>query len=136
MNDGSIGSIQPGHDDEVEAETAYCIDINTDTQNDYKTRADAATHECRQISDVALSLGICQTVWRSSRNELQTGLSIGTCVVWQRLSVHLGWQCDNVRASYDEIPKATQDEVFSVQKPLIKKIKDAMNVKLYLLWRG
>ena len=25
------------------------------------------------------------------------------------LSVHLGWQCDNVRASYDEIPKATQD---------------------------
>ena len=34
-------------------------------------------------------------------------------VVWQRLSVHLGWQCDNVRAAYSEIPKATQDEVFS-----------------------
>ena len=51
-----------------------------------------------------------------------------TLVVWQRLSVHLGWQCDNVRASYDEIPKATQDEVFAGAKPLSKKIKDVMNV--------
>ena len=42
-------------------------------------------------------------------------------VVWQRLSVHLGWQCDNVRASYDEIPKATQDEVFSGAKAFVKE---------------
>ena len=45
------------------------------------------------------------------------------CVVWQRLSVHLGWQCDNVRASYDEIPKATQDEVFSGAKAFVKENK-------------
>ena len=45
------------------------------------------------------------------------------CVVWQRLSVHLGWQCDNVRASYDEIPKATQDEVFSSAKAFVKENK-------------
>ena len=45
------------------------------------------------------------------------------CVVWQRLSVHLGWQCDNVRASYDEIPKATQDEVFAGAKAFVKENK-------------
>ena len=44
-------------------------------------------------------------------------------VVWQRLSVHLGWQCDNVRASYDEIPKATQDEVFSGARAFVKENK-------------
>ena len=36
---------------------------------------------------------------------------------------HLGWQCDNVRASYDEIPKATQDEVFSGAKAFVKENK-------------
>ena len=46
------------------------------------------------------------------------------CVVWQRLSVHLGWQCDNVRASYDEIPKATQDEVFSGARAFVKENKE------------
>ena len=45
------------------------------------------------------------------------------CVVWQRLSVHLGWQCDNVRASYDEIPKATQDEVFAGARAFVKENK-------------
>ena len=50
-------------------------------------------------------------------------------MVWQRLSEHLGWKCDNVRASYDEIPKATQDEVFKGAKRVCKnKIKVDMNV--------
>lgn len=44
-------------------------------------------------------------------------------VVWQRLSVHLGWQCDNVRVSYDEVPKATQDEVFAGAKVFVKENK-------------
>ena len=39
------------------------------------------------------------------------------------MSVHLGWQCDNVRASYDEIPKATQDEVFSGARAFVKENK-------------
>ena len=42
----------------------------------------------------------------------------------QRLSVHFGWQCDNVRASYDEISKATQDEVFAGAKAFVKENKD------------
>ncbi|MDB9658716.1 VaFE repeat-containing surface-anchored protein, partial [Clostridioides difficile] len=44
-------------------------------------------------------------------------------VVWQRLSVQLDWQCDNVRASYDEIPKAVQDEVFAGAKAFVKENK-------------
>ena len=39
MNDGSIGSTFNEGYMKVEGETAYCIDINTDFKNGYKTRA-------------------------------------------------------------------------------------------------
>jgi len=57
MNDGSIGStFNEGHLT-VEGEDAYCIDINTDFKNGYKTRADVSTRmSADQISDVALSI--------------------------------------------------------------------------------
>ena len=57
MNDGSISStFNEGHM-KVEGEDAYCIDINTDFQNGYKTRADASTRmSADQIADVALSI--------------------------------------------------------------------------------
>ena len=57
MNDGSIGStFNEGHLT-VEGEDAYCIDINTDFKNGYKTRADASSRmSADQISDVALSI--------------------------------------------------------------------------------
>ena len=90
-----------------------------------------------QISDVALSIEYVKQYTDShsgiSKNHAYL---LRQLVVWQRLSVHLGWQCDNVRASYDEIPKATQDEVSLVQEPLSKKIKDAMNVAVISIWRG
>ena len=35
------------------------------------------------------------------------------------MSVHLGWSCDNVRASYDEISKSVQDEVFAGAKAFV-----------------
>ena len=57
MNDGSIGSTFNEGIMKVEGETAYCIDINTDFRNGYKTRADASTRmSADQIADVALSL--------------------------------------------------------------------------------
>ncbi len=130
MNDGSIGSTFNEGYMKVEGETAYCIDINTDFKNGYKTRADASSRmSADQISDVALSLEYVKQYGETHKelNYKQVYL-LEQCVVWQRLSVHLGWQCDNVRASYDEIPKATQDEVFSGARPLSKRIKDAMNV--------
>ena len=57
MNDGSIGStFNEGHLT-VEGEDAYCIDINTDFKNGYKTRTDASSRmSADQISDVALSI--------------------------------------------------------------------------------
>ena len=120
MNDGSIGStFNEGHLT-VEGEDAYCIDINTDFKNGYKTRADASTRmSADQISDVALSIEYVKQ-YTDSHNGISKNHAylLRQLVVWQRLSVHLGWQCDNVRASYDEIPKATQDEVFAGAKAL------------------
>ena len=45
------------------------------------------------------------------------------CVVWQRLSEQLGWQCDNVRASYNEISQAVQNEVYAGAKAFVKANK-------------
>ena len=125
MNDGSIGSTFNEGYMKVEGETAYCIDINTDFKNGYKTRADASSRmSADQISDVALSLEYVKQYGEAHKelNYKQVYL-LEQCVVWQRLSVHLGWQCDNVRASYDEIPKATQDEVFSGARAFVKENK-------------
>ena len=125
MNDGSIGSTFNEGYMKVEGETAYCIDINTDFKNGYKTRADASSRmSADQISDVALSLEYVKQYGETHKelNYKQVYL-LEQCVVWQRLSVHLGWQCDNVRASYDEIPKATQDEVFSGARAFVKENK-------------
>ena len=125
MNDGSIGStFNEGHLT-VEGEDAYCIDINTDFRNGYKTRADASTRmSADQISDVALSIEYVKQ-YTDSHSGISNNHAylLRQLVVWQRLSVHLGWQCDNVRASYDEIPKATQDEVFSGARAFAKENK-------------
>ena len=125
MNDGSIGSTFNESWFVVEGETAYCIDINTDFISGYKTRADASTRMSDdQISDVALSLEYVKQYAKthSNLNDTQVYL-LEQCVVWQRLSVHLGWECDNVRASYDEIPKSVQDEVYTGAKAFVKENK-------------
>ena len=125
MNDGSIGStFNEGHMT-VEGEDAFCVDINTNFRNGYKTRVDASTRMSDdQISDVALSIEyVSQYAKNHSGLSSQHVYLLKQCVVWQRLSVHLGWQCDNVRASYDEIPKAVQDEVYSEAKAFVKENK-------------
>ena len=125
MNDGSIGStFNEGHMT-VEGEDAFCVDINTNFRNGYKTRADASTRmSYDQISDVALSIEyVNQYVQSHSGLSTQHIYLLKQCVVWQRLSVHLGWQCDNVRASYDEIPKAIQDEVYAGAKAFASENK-------------
>ena len=125
MNDGSIGStFNEGHMT-VDGEDAYCIDINTGFKNGYKTRSDASTRmTADQIADVALSIEYVKQYTKS-----HTGLSsqhaylLRQLVVWQRLSVHLGWSCDNVRAAYDEISKSVQDEVFAGAKAFVRENK-------------
>ena len=124
-NDGSISeTFNEGHMT-VEGEDAYCIDINTSFKNGYKTRADASTRmSADQIADVALSIEYVKQYAKShSGLSSQHAYLLRQLVVWQRLSVHLGWGCDNVRASYDEIPKATQDEVFAGAKAFVKENK-------------
>ena len=124
MNDGSIGStFNEGHMT-VDGEDAY-FDINTGFKNGYKTRSDASTRmTADQIADIALSIEYVKQYTKS-----HTGLSsqhaylLRQLVVWQRLSVHLGWSCDNVRAAYDEISKSVQDEVFAGAKAFVKENK-------------
>ena len=121
MNDGSIGStFNEGHMT-VEGEDAYCVDINTNFKNGYKTRSDAST--CLsddQIADIALSLEYVKQYTAShSGISSQHAYLLRQLVVWQRLSAHLGWSCDTVRASYDEISKAVQDEVFAGAKAFV-----------------
>lgn len=126
MNDGSIESTFNEGRMTVEGETAYCIDINEDFKNGYKTRADASTRMSEeQIEDVALSLEYLKE-YRNSNKELNAKQMylLEQCVVWQRLSVHLGWNCDNVRASYNEIPKDIQDKVFSDTKAFVNENKN------------
>ena len=125
MNDGSIKStFHEGHM-KVEGETAYCVDINTNFKNGYKTRSDASTRmSSDQIADVALSLEYVKqyTATHTGLNNNQKYL-LEQCVVWQRLSEQLGWQCDNVRASYNEISQTVQNEVYAGAKAFVKANK-------------
>ena len=125
MNDGSIKStFNEGHM-KVEGETAYCVDINTSFKNGYKTRSDASTRmNSDQIADVALSLEYVKQYTASHTNlNYKQGYLLEQCVVWQRLSEQLGWQCDNVRASYNEISQAVQNEVYAGAKAFVKANK-------------
>lgn len=126
MNDGSISeTFNEGHL-VVEGEEAFCIDINTPFITGNKTRFDADTRMSQdQISDVALSIEyVNQYISNHSGISKNHAYLLKQLVVWQRLSEHLGWKCDNVRASYDEISKATQDEVFKGTKDFVKDNKD------------
>lgn len=125
MNDGTIKStFNEGHM-KVEGETAYCVDINTGFKNGYKTRYDAsASMSAAQIEDVALSLEYVKQ-YRGSHSNLNAnqGYLLEQCVVWQRLSEYLGWQCDNVRAAYSEISQDIQNEVYAGARAFVQANK-------------
>ena len=125
MNDGTIHStFNEGHM-KVEGETAYCVDINTNFQNGYKTRYDAsASMSAAQIEDVALSLEYVKQYTGSHTNlNANQRYLLEQCVVWQRLSEYLGWQCDNVRAAYSEISQNIQNEVYDGAKAFVQENK-------------
>ena len=125
MNDGTIKSIfNEGHM-KVAGETAYCVDINNGFKNGYKTRHDAsASMSAAQIEDVALSLEYMKQ-YVGSHSNLSTNQAylLEQCLVWQRLSEHLGWQCDNVRVVYSEISQDIQNEVYDGAKSFVKANK-------------
>lgn len=125
MNDGTIKStFSEGHM-RVEGETAYCVDINTGFKKGYKTRHDAsASMSADQIEDVALSLEYMKQ-YAGSHSNLSANqvYLLEQCLVWQRLSEHLGWQCDNVRAVYSDISQDIQNEVYAGAKSFVKANK-------------
>lgn len=130
MNDGSISSTFHESIMTVESETAYCVDINTAFQTGYKNRLDIST---RISADVALSIEYVKQ-YEASHKELNRKqlYLLEQCVVWQRLSVYLGRQCDNVRVSYDEVSKVQQDEVFAGAKDYVKANKGRYECGGYL----
>ena len=125
MNDGTIKSTFNEGYMRVEGETAYCVDINTGFKNGYKTRHDAsASMSADQIEDVALSLEYMKQYTGSHSNlSANQAYLLEQCLVWQRLSEHLGWQCDNVRAVYSEISQNIQNEVYAGAKSFVKTNK-------------
>ena len=63
--------------------------------------------------------------YRGSHSNLNAnqGYLLEQCVVWQRLSEYLGWQCDNVRAAYSEISQDIQNEVYAGARAFVQANK-------------
>jgi hypothetical protein len=117
----------------ADGQAAYCVDINTDFQSGYKNRIDAKDRmSSEQISDVALNLEyVKQYAEKHSLSSKQVYL-LKQCVVWRRLSVHLGWGYNNVRAAYDEVSEKIQSEVYENAKDFAKANKDRYDCGGYI----
>lgn len=110
----------------ADGQTAYCIDINTDFKSGYKNRINAKDRMSdEQITDVALSLEYVKEYAKkhTSLSSKQVYL-LEQCIVWRRLSVHLGWGYNNVRAAYDEVSESIQNEVYANANDFVKKNKE------------
>lgn len=113
----------------VEGETAYCIDINTAFEAGYKTRYDATSKmTADQISDVALSLEYVKQ-YTDSHGGLSSKQAylLEQCTLWRVLSERLGWNSNNVRADYSEIPEAIQSEVYAKATTFAKENRHRYN---------
>ena len=117
----------------ADGQIAYCVDINTDFKSGYKNRVDAKDRmSSDQISDVALNLEyVKQYAEKHSLSSKQVYL-LEQCVVWRRLSVHLGWGYNNVRAAYDEVSEKIQSEVYENAKDFAKENKDRYECGRYI----
>ena len=109
----------------ADGQISYCIDINTNFQSVYKNRSNATERMSDdQISDVALNLEyVKQYAEKHSLSSKQDYL-LEQCVVWRRLSVHLGWGYNNVRAAYDEVSEKIQSEVYEKERTYDLKCKE------------
>ena len=117
----------------ADGQIAYCIDINTNFQSGYKNRINATERMSDdQISDVALNLEyVKQYAEKHSLSSKQVYL-LEQCVVWRRLSVHLGWGYNNVRAAYDEVSEKIQSEVYENAKAFAKENKNRYDCGGYI----
>ena len=116
----------------ADGETAYCIQLGETFQSGYKTRKDATERLSEaQITDVALNLEYVKEYTKKGFTDEQAYL-LQQCTVWRRLSVHLGWGYNNVRAAYDEVSEKIQSEVYENAKSFAKENKDRYDCGGYI----
>lgn len=117
----------------ADGQTAYCVDINTNFESGYKNRVDAKDRMSDdQISDVALNLEYVKQYSKTHSLSSKQVYLLEQCVVWRRLSVHLGWGYNNVRAAYDEVSEKIQSEVYENAKAFAKANKDRYDCGGYI----
>ena len=117
----------------ADGQIAYCVDINTDFKSGYKNRVDAKDRMSNdQISDVALNLEYIKQYSKTHSLSSKQVYLLEQCVVWRRLSVHLGWGYNNVRAAYDEVSEKIQSEVYENAKSFAKENKDRYDCGGYI----
>ena len=117
----------------ADGQIAYCVDINTDFKSGYKNRVDAKDRMSNdQISDVALNLEYVKQYSKTHSLSSKQVYLLEQCVVWRRLSVHLGWGYNNVRAAYDEVSEKIQSEVYENAKSFAKENKDRYDCGGYI----
>ena len=109
----------------ADGQIAYCIDINAHFTSGYKNRINASDRmNNEQISDVALSLEYVKQYAQQHTNLTSNQMYLlEQCIVWRRLSVHLGWGYDNVHADFSELPETIQAEVYENAKEFVKANK-------------
>ena len=108
----------------ADGQIAYCVDINTDFKSGYKNRVDVKDRMSNdQISDVALNLEYVKQYSKTHSLSSKQVYLLEQCVVWRRLSVHLGWGYNNVRAAYDEVSEKSSQKSMRTQRLSLKKIK-------------
>lgn len=117
----------------ADGQIAYCVDINTDFKSGYKNRVDAKDRMSNdQISDIALNLEYVKQYSKTHSLSSKQVYLLEQCVVWRRLSVHLGWGYNNVRAAYDEVSEKIQSEVYENAKSFAKENKDRYDCGGYI----
>ena len=117
----------------ADGQTAYCVDINTNFESGYKNRVDAKDRMSDdQISDVALNLEYVKQYSKTHSLSSKQVYLLEQCVVWRRLSIHLGWGYNNVRAAYDEVSEKIQSEVYENAKAFAKANKDRYDCGGYI----
>ena len=117
----------------ADGQTAYCVDINTNFESGYKNRVDAKGRMSDdQISDVALNLEYVKQYAKTHSLSSKQVYLLEQCVVWRRLSVHLGWGYNNVRAAYDEVSEKIQSEVYENATAFAKANKDRYDCGGYI----
>ncbi len=109
----------------ADGQIAYCIDINAHFTSGYKNRINASDRmNNEQISDVALSLEYVKQYVQQHTNLTSNQIYLlEQCIVWRRLSVHLGWGYDNVHADFSELSETIQAEVYENAKEFVKANK-------------